>query len=139
MFSAHTLINNPDLFNAMILSSPGLQWIENEIDNELPATKFSKPTFIYVSRGDNEPVEIAEKEMEMMDKFQQKLSNLDNVYVKADTNISADHQINSMISTIQGLAYIYNGYITPNPYGECTEEDVIKHYKALSEKYGCVR
>lgn len=136
MFSAHTLMTKPNLFNAMIISSPGLRLLENEIDNALPSIQFETPKFIYLSRGDKEPIEIAEKELSMLKTFAGRLSTIKNVYVKEQINNDEDHQSNSMISIINGLKFIFDGYITSKPYRDCTMNELEEHYISLSEKYG---
>lgn len=136
MFAAHTLITKPNLFNAMIISSPGLQWIQAEINKDFPNIKAEGPKFIYLSRGENEPTEIAEKELENLKRFETQLSMNGNFHVKAEINSNEDHNSNKLVSIIHGLKFIFEGYITPKPYADCTMKEVETHYRQLSEKYG---
>jgi predicted alpha/beta superfamily hydrolase len=129
MFACHVFLNHPEFFNGYIISSPDLRWITEGISN-YTIKELTQPTFMYISQGSNER---PSKEIESFVKSIKSIVNLNYLYVE---NKGENHQSNGVISTINGLRFIYTDWRLPKPPARCSQTEIINHYKKLSEKYG---
>jgi len=129
MFASHVFLANPDLFQGYIISSPDLRWISEEISNK-EISILTRPTFMYISKGSEER---PSKEIESFIKLLKTIENLNYLYVE---NSGENHQSNGVISVMNGLRFIYTDWRLPKPPKNCSQTEIINHYKKLSEKYG---
>ena len=129
MFACHVFLTQPGLFNAYIISSPDLRWIQDSLTaNNLK--KLSKATFIHISNGSAENPSQESKE------FVNLLKSVDNLTYQYTVNQGESHQSNGVFSIINGLRFIYTDWSLPKPPKDCTQLEIEEHYKKLSLKYG---
>ena len=129
MFGSYVFMSHPELFNAYIISSPDLRWIKEDIKN-LKTNQLTKPTFIYISKGSEERPSAEIKS------FVNQLKTIENLTFSYEENKGEHHQSNGVISTINGLRFIYSGWRLPKPPHRCTKTEIKDHFKKLSQKYG---
>lgn len=140
LFTIHTMISKPGLFNSYVAVSPSLQWADSEAlkraETFFKNQKQLKAT-LYVSLGD-EPREIG-------DSFQSLREILGKTSIKdfewqADHMTDEDHGSVVLRSHYAGLRKIFEGWQVPR---EAVSGNVVgglkgadEHYKKLSDKFG---
>jgi uncharacterized protein len=140
LFTIHTMITRPGVFNSYVAVSPSLQWADSEAlkraETFLKNQKQLKAT-LYVSLG-NEPREIG-------DSFQSFREMLGKTTIKdfewqADHLTDEDHGSVVLRSHYSGLRKIFEGWQVPTDPESGAAVGGLKgadeHYKKLSDKFG---
>ena len=142
LFTIHTMIARPGVFNSYIAVSPSLQWADFEAlkraETYFKEQKQLKAT-LYVSLGD-EPREIGEG----FQRFRELLSktSIKDFEWKADHMTDEDHGSVVLRSHYAGLRKVFEGWQVPTDPESGAVAGGIKgadeHYKKLSDKFGFV-
>ncbi|MGW8322559.1 MAG: alpha/beta hydrolase-fold protein [Thermodesulfobacteriota bacterium] len=134
LFSAHSLFEAPDLFQAHIAASPALYWNGgSELDRAREALE-SNPTlenFLYLtySGGDGDNIRSStESLIELLE-----ASAPPNLTWKFDFLPDDRHNSSPIRSVLGGLSQLFS---TWTYLGEDSAEGLIEHYRRLSEDFG---
>jgi uncharacterized protein len=140
LFTIHSMISKPGLFNSYVAVSPSLQWENGEAlkraEEFLKKQKEMNVT-LFVSLG-NEPGPIGES----FDSFRQLLSktNIKGFDWQAERMADEDHGSVVLRSHYFGLRKVYDGWQAPRDPESGAVAGGLKgldaHYKKLSEKFG---
>lgn len=135
MFSVHTLLTQPDLFQAYIVISPGLGFDNEYVLNNAPAileNQTSLKKYLYMTLG-NEPSYVPRLEA-----FCQILENKapedlewSYTYMGKEDHFSVTHK-----SIYNGLETLYSDWRVTEALVQKGINEIEDHYKALSEKFG---
>lgn len=138
VFSTHTLINRPDVFQAHIAISPSL-WYDGEAlvaSTEAGIRRLSSPPRLFISWADHEDnIRIStEKLVQALTRKPPPKLQWTHRYYQGEDHMSTPHR-----ALYDGLEWVFAGWRMPRPEedsGGPSLSQVEAHYAALSQRFG---
>lgn len=132
-FVLHALLSGTDAFDAYIAISPAVWWNDGELiarAKELIETGYVFDNkFLFMSLADEEPSDTHEGFVEVLNYM--KPGGLDFSFMEFPED---SHGTTRVRGIYYGIRYIYEGWVAPSYISSLDE--LLSHYKNLSEKYG---
>ncbi|NRA59463.1 MAG: hypothetical protein HRU25_00840 [Psychrobium sp.] len=138
LFTAHALINSPELFDAYIITSPELGWNKDEINKKLKiflASSTALPKDLYFAVGGQESSMIKQQLKTFVSEIENSSKNKSRI--KHDVFEDEGHMSVPFLANYHALKFIFSDLKLPKDIIEnYSDEKFFSHETRMSKKYG---